>query len=96
MSQPEAPPAHDHEQERLSDNDVQAINDLREVYAGLRKELARVIVGQSGVIERLCICLFARGHALLMGVPGLAKSLLVSKLAETMSLKFNTFSSPPT
>ena len=95
MSQPEAPPAHDHEQERLSDNDVQAINDLREVYAGLRKELARVIVGQSGVIERLCICLFARGHALLMGVPGLAKSLLVSKLAETMSLKFNRIQFTP-
>jgi len=74
---------------RLSENDVQAIDDLRDVYGRLRKELGRVIVGQDEVIERLSICLFARGHALLMGVPGLAKTLLVSKLAETMSLEFS-------
>jgi MoxR-like ATPase len=82
-------------QERLSDDDVQAIDHLREVYARLRKELARVIVGQHTVIERLSICLFARGHALLMGVPGLAKTLLVSKLAETMSLKFSRIQFTP-
>ena len=74
---------------QLSDNDVQAIDQLRDVYHRLRQELARVIVGQRDVIEELSICLFARGHALLMGVPGLAKTLLVSKLAETMSLKFS-------
>ena len=55
--------------------------------AGSRQELGRVIVGQHAVIERLSICLFARGHGLLMGVPGLAKTLLVSKMAETMSLR---------
>jgi MoxR-like ATPase len=81
--------------ERLTDSDVQAIDSLREVYARLRKELARVIVGQDAVIERLAICLFARGHALLMGVPGLAKTLLVSKLAETMSLKFSRIQFTP-
>src|SRR5271168_2263208 len=79
----------------LSENDVQAIDQLRDVYARLRKELARVIVGQKDVIERLSICLFARGHALLMGVPGLAKTLLVSKLAETMSLKFSRIQFTP-
>ena len=83
MSQPSSTPAH----ERLSENDVQAIDHLRDAYARLRKELGRVIVGQHDVIERLAICLFARGHALLMGVPGLAKTLLVNKLAETMSLQ---------
>src|SRR5271166_4863631 len=81
--------------ERLSENDVQAIDHLREVYAGLRKEIARVIVGQREVVERLAICMFARGHALLMGVPGLAKTLLVSKLAETMSLKFSRIQFTP-
>jgi MoxR-like ATPase len=86
---PPAPPA------RLSDNDVQAIDELRDVYRRLRAELARVIVGQDAVIERLAICLFARGHALLMGVPGLAKTLLVSKLAETMSLKFSRIQFTP-
>ncbi|HUG68259.1 MAG TPA: AAA family ATPase [Pirellulaceae bacterium] len=80
---------------KLSDNDVQAIDELREVYARLKRELARVIVGQEGVIEQLSICLFARGHALLMGVPGLAKTLLVSKVAETMSLKFSRIQFTP-
>src|SRR5436190_22724501 len=85
-----APPS-----EQLDDNDVQAIDQLREAYARLKKELARVIVGQQDTIERLAICLFARGHALLMGVPGLAKTLLVSKLAETMSLKFSRIQFTP-
>src|SRR5438874_13076052 len=79
----------------LSDNDVQAIDRLRDLYARLRKELGRVIVGQTDTIERLAICLFARGHGLLMGVPGLAKTLLVSKLAETMSLKFSRIQFTP-
>jgi MoxR-like ATPase len=79
----------------LSDDDVQAIDRLRESYARLRQELGRVIVGQHGVIERLAICLFGRGHALLMGVPGLAKTLLVRKLAETMSLKFSRIQFTP-
>src|SRR5256885_5843774 len=81
--------------DRLSDNDVRAIELLRDVYARLRKELGRVIVGQQGTIERLAICLFARGHGLLMGVPGLAKTLLVRKLAETMSLKFSRIQFTP-
>jgi MoxR-like ATPase len=81
--------------ERLSENDVQAIDHLREVYAKLRAEIARVIVGQRETVERLAICMFARGHALLMGVPGLAKTLLVSKLAETMSLKFSRIQFTP-
>jgi MoxR-like ATPase len=79
----------------LSENDVQAVDKLRATYAKLRQELARVIVGQNAVIERLSLCLFARGHALLMGVPGLAKTLLVSKLAETMSLKFSRIQFTP-
>jgi MoxR-like ATPase len=79
----------------LSDNDVHAIERLRELYARLRKELGRVIIGQHEVIERLSICLFARGHGLLMGVPGLAKTLLVSKVAETMSLEFSRIQFTP-
>src|SRR5437763_13592699 len=79
----------------LSDNDVQAIDRLRDLYARLRQELARVIVGQKDTVERLAICLFARGHALLMGVPGLAKTLLVRKLAETMALKFSRIQFTP-
>jgi MoxR-like ATPase len=81
--------------EHLNENDVQATGQLRDVYARLRKELGRVIVGQQDTVERLAICLFARGHALLMGVPGLAKTLLVRKLAETMSLKFSRIQFTP-
>jgi MoxR-like ATPase len=79
----------------LDEDDVRAIDRLRDVHDQLRKELGRVIVGQEAVIERLAICLFARGHALLMGVPGLAKTLLVGKLAETMSLKFSRIQFTP-
>src|SRR5436190_1351410 len=81
--------------DRLNENDVRAIDQLRDMYARLRAELARVIVGQQHTVERLAICLFARGHALLMGVPGLAKTLLVRKLAETMSLRFSRIQFTP-
>jgi MoxR-like ATPase len=79
----------------LSDDDVQAVDRLRELYGRLRKELGRIIIGQHTTVERLSICLFARGHALLMGVPGLAKTLLVSRLAETMSLDYSRIQFTP-
>ncbi len=81
--------------QQLSGDDVQAIDRLREAFQALEAELGRVIVGQKATIEQLAICLFARRHALLMGVPGLAKTLLVSKLAETMSLQFNRIQFTP-
>jgi len=76
-------------EEALGSDDVRRIDELRDAHARLKAELGRVIVGQAEVIDRLAICLFARGHGLLMGVPGLAKTLLVSKLAETLSLRFS-------
>jgi MoxR-like ATPase len=88
-------PVESRTQDRLSENDVEAIDHLRDAYGRIRKELARVIVGQREVIERLATCLFARGHALLMGVPGLAKTLMVNKLAEMMSLKFSRIQFTP-
>ncbi|RMF39735.1 MAG: MoxR family ATPase [Planctomycetota bacterium] len=81
--------------QHLSDDDVHAIDRLQAAYQALVAELGRVIVGQRDTIEQLAICLFARRHALLMGVPGLAKTLLVSKLAETMSLKFSRIQFTP-
>ena len=79
----------------LSSDDVQRIEELRQCYIRLKAELAKVIVGQAAVIDQLAIVLFARGHGLLMGVPGLAKTLLVSKLAETMSLEFSRIQFTP-
>src|SRR5579859_605470 len=79
----------------LPKDDVAAIDELRQVYGRLRDELKKIIVGQEKVIEQLAICLFARGHALLMGVPGLAKTLLISRLAETLSLSFSRIQFTP-
>ena len=80
---------------RLGDDDVAALDRLLKIHARLKAELGRVIIGQNETIERLAICLFARGHSLLMGVPWLAKTLLVSKLAETVSLKFSRIQFTP-
>ena len=79
----------------LVDDDVQKLDRLRDAYGRLENELGRVIIGQRETIERLAICLFARGHALLMGVPGLAKTLLVSRLAEAVSLQFSRIQFTP-
>ena len=79
----------------LPQDDVAAIDELKKVYGRLGSELKKIIVGQEKVIEQLAICLFARGHALLMGVPGLAKTLLISRLAETMSLSFSRIQFTP-
>lgn len=80
---------------KMASDDVAAIDQLGNVYQELKEELGKIIVGQTEVIERLAICLFARGHALLMGVPGLAKTLLISRLAETMSLDFSRIQFTP-
>jgi MoxR-like ATPase len=79
----------------LPQDDVAAIDELRKVYGRLNDELKKIVVGQQKVIEQLAISLFARGHALLMGVPGLAKTLLISRLAETMSLSFSRIQFTP-
>lgn len=79
----------------LPSDDVEAIEQLRETYARLQSELHKVIVGQDRVIEQLMLCLLARGHGLLMGVPGLAKTLLISSLADTLHLEFNRIQFTP-
>jgi len=80
---------------QLPPDDVAAIDELGSVYRALREELGKTIIGQEEVIEQLAICLFARGHALLMGVPGLAKTLLVSSVAQTFDLSFNRIQFTP-
>ncbi|MGY8659100.1 MAG: AAA family ATPase [Verrucomicrobiales bacterium] len=79
----------------LPADDVAAVDQLGKKYQALKTELGKVIIGQEEVIEQLAICLFARGHGLLMGVPGLAKTLLVSCIAETMHLGFNRIQFTP-
>ncbi len=79
----------------VSDGDVAAIEHLREVYEQLRKEIAKVIIGQDEVVERLLICILSRGHGLLMGVPGLAKTMMVHSIANVMSLQFSRIQFTP-
>ncbi|MEK6269912.1 MAG: AAA family ATPase [Planctomycetales bacterium] len=80
----------------MSENeDLQAVEQLNQAYQRITSELSKVIVGQQHVIEELLIALFARGHCLLVGVPGLAKTLLIHTLADTLSLKFNRIQFTP-
>jgi MoxR-like ATPase len=69
-------------------DDVVAVQHLVTAYEHIRRELSRVIVGQEGVIEQLLTVLFCSGHCILEGVPGLAKTLLISTLARLLSLSF--------
>ena len=82
-------------QQTIQEDDVASIDQLGQLYANLSGELGKVIIGQQEVIERLAISIFGRGHSLLMGVPGLAKTLLISSLAQTMSLTFSRIQFTP-
>lgn len=70
-------------------NDSQEIQKLATAIQSIRKEISKVIVGQENVIEELLIALFARGHCLLVGVPGLAKTLLIRTVSQALDLSFN-------
>ncbi len=84
MSDPNEPSA-----EPLQGNDLAAIDRLGEAYRKVRSEMGKVIVGQEQVLEELLVAIFARGHCLLVGVPGLAKTLMIHTLAEALNLSFS-------
>ena len=73
----------------LDDEDLQRLEQLQKAYEQITTQIGQIIVGQEQVIEELLIAVLAGGHALLVGVPGLAKTLMVRTLAESMSLSFN-------
>jgi MoxR-like ATPase len=79
----------------LQEDDVQAVQRLNEAYRVITEQLARVIVGQEKVIEELLVAMFARGHCLLVGVPGLAKTLMIRTLADSLSLEFSRIQFTP-
>ena len=79
----------------LQDDDVQAVQKLNEAYRLVTEQLGRVIVGQNQVIEELLVAMFARGHVLLEGVPGLAKTLMIRSLADALSLHFSRIQFTP-
>jgi MoxR-like ATPase len=76
-------------QGELQHEDLAAVERLRDAFARLKAEMGKVIVGQQTVLEELLIAIFARGHCLLIGVPGLAKTLMIHTLADALNLSYN-------
>src|SRR5216117_2364169 len=76
-------------------DDIQAVQQLRSAHQKLRSELAKIIVGQEAVLDQLLMAIFCRSHALLVGVPGLAKTLMVSTLAQSLDVTFKRIQFTP-
>ncbi len=76
-------------------SDVEAIDAFVEKYKNLKGEIAKVIVGQDRVVEDVLISIFSRGHGLLVGVPGLAKTLLVNTISQVLGLSYNRIQFTP-
>jgi MoxR-like ATPase len=76
-------------------DDVKLVEQLSLTVGNIKKEIAKIIVGQDEIINQLLISLFSKGHCLLIGVPGLAKTLLIKTLAEVMDLKFSRIQFTP-
>ena len=76
-------------------DDLQTVRALNAAYEKMTGQLARVIVGQTGVIEQVLVAMFCRGHALLVGVPGLAKTLLIRTISQVLHLSFSRIQFTP-
>jgi MoxR-like ATPase len=81
--------------DKIPTNDIEAVEDLSTSIKKIKQEIAKVIIGQDQVINDLLVSLLARGHCLLVGVPGLAKTLLIKTLAEVLDLNFNRIQFTP-
>jgi MoxR-like ATPase len=77
------------------ESDVQALESLRRAHQQMRSEVGKIIIGQEKVLDQLLMAIFCRGHALLVGVPGLAKTLMVSTLAQALDLSFKRIQFTP-
>ena len=82
-------------QAELSEQDLEALSGLNEAATKVKQQLGRVIVGQNDVVEQLLVAIFSQGHCLLEGVPGLAKTLMVSTLADCLDLRFHRIQFTP-
>ena len=71
------------------------VSEVRDAYTKLRTEIHKIIVGQDEVVDQLLMCVFSQGHAVVVGVPGLAKTLLISTIARTLSLGFSRIQFTP-
>lgn len=82
-------------QNKAYKSDVEAVDALAQSYRDLSKEIGKVIIGQEEVVKTVIISLFSNGHSLLVGVPGLAKTLLVSTIADVLDLEFKRIQFTP-
>src|SRR5262245_52494141 len=87
-SSPPAPPSQ-------ARSDLEAVQEVARARAEIIREIEKRIIGQRAVIDHLLTALFSRGHCLFVGVPGLAKTLLISTLAETLNLSFQRIQFTP-
>jgi MoxR-like ATPase len=78
-----------------TDADIQMLDTLRTAHKTLRSEIGKIIIGQEAVLDQLLMAIFCRSHALLMGVPGLAKTLMVSTLAQSLDMTFKRIQFTP-
>ncbi len=76
-------------------NDAEIVQELKAAHKAISQEIGKVIIGQQQVIDELLVSLFSRGHCLLVGVPGLAKTMLISTLARVLNLKFSRIQFTP-
>jgi MoxR-like ATPase len=83
------------ESSTLPPDDLAAVERLKDAFENLKAEMGKVIIGQQSVLEELLIAVFARGHCLLMGVPGLAKTLMIHTLADALNLSYNRIQFTP-
>ena len=77
------------------ENDIKAAEALQELFSKLKTEISKVIVGQDDVVENVLISILSKGHALLIGVPGLAKTLMITTIAKTLGLSFSRIQFTP-
>src|SRR5436190_2248269 len=80
---------------KMDEADLQAAEELTRAYGRMTEQLGRVIVGQNGVLKQVLIALFCQGHCILEGVPGLAKTLMISSIAQLLSLSFKRIQFTP-
>jgi MoxR-like ATPase len=78
-----------------TDNDLRMLESLRDAHKQMRAEIGKIIIGQQEVLDQLLMAIFCRGHALLVGVPGLAKTLMVSTLSQALDLSFKRIQFTP-
>ena len=95
MTEPMQVAPADTDAPQLHETDMEAVRQLQNAFTDIKRQLSRVIVGQDEVIEQLLIALFSRGHCILEGVPGLAKTLMISTLSKGLSLEFSRIQFTP-